>query len=91
MKSAYELAMERLEKESPFGKPLTNAQKAEISEIQQKADAKIAETKILADDEMKKVRGDIQALQQIKARMQDDIRREEEACEQKKQEVRDQQ
>lgn len=90
MKSAYELAMERLEKESPSGKPLTNAQKAEIAEIQKKADSKIAEIKILAEDEMKKARGDMQALQQIKARMKDDIRREEELCESKKQSVREQ-
>lgn len=89
MKSAYELAMERLEKESPSGKSLTNAQKADIAEIQKKADAKIAELKILAEDELKKARGDMQALHKIKARMIDDIRREEENCEHKKQDVRD--
>lgn len=90
MKSAYELAMERLEKESPSAAPLTNVQKAEIAEIQQKAEAKIAEIKILAKDEMKKAGGDMQILQEIKANMQNDIRREEEACSQKKQAVRDQ-
>lgn len=90
MKSAYELAMERLEKESPSGTPLTNEQKAEIAEIQKKSDAKIAEIKILAEDEMKKAGGNMQVLQEIKANMQNDIRREEEACEQKKQNVRDQ-
>lgn len=90
MKSSYELAMERLEKESPSAAPLTNVQKAEIAEIQQKAEAKIAEIKILAEDEMKKAGGDMQVLQEIKANMQNDIRREEEACDQKKQAVRDQ-
>ncbi len=91
MKSAYELAMERLENESPSGAPLTNAQKAEIAEIQKKSEAKIAEIKILAEEELKKAGGDMQAMQKIKAQMQEDIRREEENREKKKQDVREKQ
>lgn len=46
MKSAYELAMERLEKASGPTKKLSDAQKAEIAEIEKNYDAKIAETKL---------------------------------------------
>ena len=45
MKSAYELAMERLEKQSPSHQ-LTDRQKSEISEIESVAKAKIAEQAI---------------------------------------------
>lgn len=45
MKSAYELAMERLEKASPAAK-LTAEQKKEIAELESKAKAKTAEREI---------------------------------------------
>ncbi|MEC7862983.1 MAG: hypothetical protein VYC70_10210 [Verrucomicrobiota bacterium] len=45
MKSAYELAMERLEKESPQ-ESLTEEQKELISEIEKKYAAKIAEREV---------------------------------------------
>ena len=45
MKSAYELAMERLQKQSPDRK-LTDQQKAEIAEIDQTAKAKVAEQEL---------------------------------------------
>ena len=44
MKSAYELAMERMD--SGDGKPLTDEQKEKIAEINTKYKAKIAERKI---------------------------------------------
>lgn len=46
MKSAYELAMERLEKESPSAGSLTDQQKAELAEIDRVYDAKIAEREV---------------------------------------------
>ncbi|MBI4557436.1 MAG: hypothetical protein HY706_07630 [Candidatus Hydrogenedentes bacterium] len=46
MKSAFEIAMERLEKESGPTKKLTEAQKAAIAEIERRYDAKIAEQKL---------------------------------------------
>ena len=51
MKSAYELAMERL-----GGKPekLTEGQKQALAEIESKAKAKIAETEILFDQQLTK-------------------------------------
>ncbi|MCP4643749.1 MAG: hypothetical protein GY851_25110 [bacterium] len=46
MKSAYELAMERLNKESGPQKTLTDEQKAAIAEIENKAEAGIAEQRV---------------------------------------------
>lgn len=55
MKSAYELAMERLNKTSPTVK-LSDAQKAEIAELESKYKAKIAQREIA-------VKGEIEAAQ----------------------------
>jgi hypothetical protein len=46
MKSAYELAMERLEKSSGPTRKLSDAQKARIAEIENVCAAKIAELKL---------------------------------------------
>ena len=46
MKTAYELAMERLEKTSGPTKKLTDDQKAQIAEIEKLYEAKIAELKL---------------------------------------------
>jgi len=46
MKSAYELAMERLAEQSPDARPLTDDQKAAIAEIDEKYRAKIAEREV---------------------------------------------
>ena len=51
MKSAYELAMERLNKSSPSVK-LTAAQKAEIADLESKSKAKIAEREIAIQSEV---------------------------------------
>ncbi len=50
MKSAYELALERMESqgiERPREDALTDAQRQEVQDIRSKADAKIAELEIL--------------------------------------------
>ena len=90
MKSAYELAMERLEKESPSGPPLTDKQKAEIAEIQNRYESRIVEKKILAEDARKRAQGDPQALEKIQAELVEDIRRLQAECEEKTNEVRKQ-
>ncbi len=46
MKSAYELAMERLEKEQGPSRKLTDEQKARIADIEKKYDAKVAEIRL---------------------------------------------
>ena len=46
MKSAYELAMERMEKASGPSRKLDDSQKAAISEIEKRGQAKIAEIRL---------------------------------------------
>ena len=61
MKSAFELAMERLRKkdaeEGVTTKPLTDEQKAAIAEVRSLYDAKIAEQDILQQSAMKNLMG----------------------------------
>lgn len=66
MKTAYELAMERLSKTAPVQK-LTDEQKKEIAEAESKTAAKIAEREIFLKGEIEKAisRGDDEALAQL--------------------------
>ena len=75
MKSAYELAMDRLEKQSPSSK-LTDAQKLQIAEIESMARAKIAEKELFLREQMTKAlaNGDPQAAQQIEQQLAREIR-----------------
>jgi len=89
MKSAYELAMERLEKESPITK-LNEAQKADIAEIESTYKARVAEREVFLRDQIAKAHfsgkeEEVAALEQELAR---DIRRLNEECEAKKEKVR---
>lgn len=65
MKSAYELAMERLEKAAGPTKKLTDEQKAEIAEIEKVYEARIAELKLSFEPRMRAVqsREELDALQ----------------------------
>lgn len=49
MKSAYELAMERLEKEQGPARKLTDEERARIAEIDRKYEGQLAETKLAFD------------------------------------------
>ena len=63
MKSAFDLAMERL------GEPiqeLSDEQKAAIAEIESKCKAKIAEAELARDERIAKANGDFQKIEQIK-------------------------
>ncbi len=51
MKSAYELAMERLNQESP-SRTLSDAEKVELADIDKKYDAKIAEVNLAHDSKV---------------------------------------
>ena len=57
MKTAYELAMERLNKNAPPAK-LSGAQKKELAELDSKYAAKIAEREIALNTEIAKAGGD---------------------------------
>jgi hypothetical protein len=46
MKSAFELAMERMDRESGPSKKLSDAQRAEIADIDERFEAKIAEQRL---------------------------------------------
>ena len=89
MKSAYELAMERLEKQSPTQK-LSEQQRAEISEIDSVTRSKVAEREVFLRGEIEKARamgneGEAQELEQQLAR---DLRRLQEDGEEKKEKIR---
>ena len=85
MKSAYELAMERLEKKAPT-KKLTDKQKAEIAEINSLYGSKIAERETFLQGELVKERakGDATAVAQIQDQLARDVRRLHAEWEEKK-------
>lgn len=66
MKSAYELAMERLDKSAPT-KKLTDAQKKKIAELTEKYQAKIAEREIFLKDQITEAlsKGEREAVEQL--------------------------
>jgi hypothetical protein len=87
MKSAFELAMSRLEKESPT-KSLTEKQKAEMAEIDSEITAKIAEKKVFLEGEMRKAVGDPLTQDSLQRQLALEIARLEEKREDKKKKVR---
>ena len=89
MKSAYELAMERLEKQSPTAK-LTAAQKAEVKELESLCKAKKAEKELFLRGEIAKAEaaGDAEAFEQLNRQLVHELRRLDEDLETKKEKVR---
>lgn len=85
MKSAYELAMERLEKKAPTVK-LTEKQKAEIAEINSLYGSKIAERETFLQAEIAKAqsKGDFTAIGEIKDQLAREVRRLHREWEEKK-------
>ena len=89
MKSAYELAMERLQKGSPSIQ-LTPAQKAELAEIDSSFNAKIAERKIFLSDRISKamVAGKLDEAQSLEKQLSADVSKLQEDCQNKKERLR---
>lgn len=89
MKSAYELAMERLQKNAPSVE-LTNDQKAQLAEIDSTFKAKIAEREVFLQDEIRKAQrgGNLQEMVALQKQLAAEIARLEEGCESKKQKLR---
>ncbi len=85
MKSAYELAMERLNKTAPAAK-LTGAQKRELAELDSKYAAKIAGREIALRDEMAKVSagGDLEKAEALRQQLADERRKLQAELEEKK-------
>jgi hypothetical protein len=91
MKSAYELAMERLEKQSPTAR-LSDAQKAEIAEVDSTYKARMAEREVFLKDQIAKAQfaGNMEEIAQLEQELARDLRRLGEDCEAKKEKVRQQ-
>ena len=89
MKSAYELAMERLEKNSPTAK-LTDAQKREIAEIESTCKAKIAERELFLKEQIAKAAsaGKPEEVGDLEKQLASEMRRLREDCEARKAKVR---
>jgi hypothetical protein len=89
MKSAYELAMERLNKTSPTVK-LTAAQKKELAELDSKYAAKIAEREIALKDDIAKAAeaGDAEKMEQAQQQLTIERKKLQSDLEDKKDRVR---
>jgi hypothetical protein len=89
MKSAYELAMERLEKNKPTI-ALTDEQKRELAEVESTYKAKLAEKELLLHGEIEKARraGDFEEVEKLEKQLASEIRRLQEDRETKKEKLR---
>ena len=90
MKSAYELAMERLEKKSPSIK-LTDDQKKQIAELDSLYASKIAQRELFIKGELEKARekGDFEAHQSLERQLSADRNNLRAELEEKKTKVRE--
>jgi hypothetical protein len=91
MKSAYELAMERLEKEdSNAPRSLSDSQKAELARIDERFKAKKAERRIFLDQQLAKAKAakNREEIQQIERQISDEMTRLDEEKEAAKDNVR---
>ncbi len=91
MKSAYELAMERLKENDPDdAKPLTQEQKEELAKIERDFSAKIAEREIFLQKQLAEAlnKGEFNEADQIKKQIANEKARLEEEKEDKKNRVR---
>lgn len=92
MKSAYELAMERLNAESPAGTSLSDEQREQLAEIDKVYKAKAAEREIFLNKQIADAlnKGNHKELQMIQRQKVDEKIRIEEEREMKKDKVRNQ-
>ena len=89
MKTAYELAMERLNKAAPAAK-LTGAQKKQLAELDSKYAAKIAEREIALRDEITKAAaaGDAEKAETFQQQLVNERKKLQAELEAKKEHVR---
>jgi hypothetical protein len=89
MKSAYELAMERLAKDAPTVS-LTDDQKKKLAEVDSAFRAKIAEKEVFLKDQIAKARagGSSDEAESLEKQLALEIRRLQEDCETKKEKLR---
>ncbi len=91
MKTAYELAMERLSKGAPTVK-LTEEQKRQIADLESQCSAKIAERELFLQGEIAKAvdKGDDEAVAQLQKQLASDRKSLRADFEEKKEKVRNQ-
>jgi hypothetical protein len=89
MKSAYQLAMERLEQQSPSLK-LTDDQRSRIAEIDSLYKSKMAEKELLLKDEIQReqLAGKFAEVEKLQQQLSSELRRLSQECETKKESVR---
>jgi Spy/CpxP family protein refolding chaperone len=89
MKSAYELAMERLQKTAP-SLSLTEEQKKQLAEIDSKYRAKIAEKELFLRDQIRKAQteGKADDIDSLENQLASDVRLLQEECEAAKEKLR---
>ena len=89
MKSAYELAMERLAKESPIA-PVTDEQKKAIVEIDNKYSSKIAEREVFLKSKIAVAmsNGEFEEAQQLEEELSREIRSLKSSLETEKENIR---
>lgn len=89
MKSAYELAMERLQKTAP-SLSLTGEQKKALAEIDSKYRAKIAEKELFLRDQIRKAQtqGKADDIDSLEKQLASDVRRLQEECDAAKEKLR---
>jgi hypothetical protein len=89
MKSAYELAMERLAKNRPIVS-LTDDQKKQLAEVDSTFKAKIAEREVFLKDQIAKAHaaGKFEDVESLQKQLSSELRRLHEDCEAKKEKLR---
>lgn len=93
MKSAYELAMERLDREAPDSiRTLTEQQKSSLADIERRYQAKRAEREIFLKQQIASARNqqDSEAVQQLERQLRDELTRLETEKESEKEQIRQQ-
>ena len=89
MKSAYELAMEKLQKQSP-DQSLSDEKKAELAELDNLYKSKLAEREVFLGGKIAEAEatGDFEVLEQLQRELASDTKTLEAEQEEKKEEVR---
>jgi hypothetical protein len=89
MKSAYELAMERLQRQSPTVK-LTDDQKRQLAELDAEYKAKVADREIFLQGQLAKAvdAGDAEALQQLERQLVSERQKLQAELDEKKDRIR---
>jgi hypothetical protein len=89
MKSAFELAMERLQQAAPSIQ-LTDEQRKELAEIDSLYRSKIAEKELLLQEQIRKeeTAGHFPEVEKLRQQLSSEVRRLNEECESRKERVR---